>query len=229
MTLVLPGPQIQGDVGRLMSLAATFGGFVASTSTQSALPGSPAQATVTLQVPYPSFATVLAQVRPLGKVASLTTNAPDVTGQYVDLRARVTALEDSRHQYLTIMAKATTIGGILAVQNQLDDIQSQLEQLQGQLKVLDRETTYATLAVTLSEKAPAPLPLRLQSGLERAWQGAFSGFVAGFEGLVRVLGPLFFALLLTAVTVLVGRWTWQLGRRHSHWGAPAPASARSED
>ena len=54
------------------------------------------------------------------------------------------------------MARATTIGDILAVQNQLDNLQSQLEQLQGQLQVLNGETTYSTLAITLSERgAPA--------------------------------------------------------------------------
>ena len=46
-----------------------------------------------------------------------------MTGQYVDLQARLTALEDSRQQYLTILAKATSIGDILSVQEQLDSIQ----------------------------------------------------------------------------------------------------------
>ncbi len=95
----------------------------------------------------------------------LTTSATDVTGQYVDLQARITALQDSRQQYLTIMAKATTVGGILAVQEQLQNLQSQLEQLQGQLQLLNNETTYATLAVTVSQKVVTPPPPRPESGL----------------------------------------------------------------
>ena len=74
--------------------------------------------------------------RPSGKTTKLTTKATDVTGQYVDLQSRIAALEASRQQYLTIMAKATTVGDVLAVQAQLDTIQSQIEQLQGQLQVL---------------------------------------------------------------------------------------------
>ena len=41
---------------------------------------------------------------------SLSTKATDVTSQYVDLQSRVVALQASRQQYLTIMAKATTGG-----------------------------------------------------------------------------------------------------------------------
>ena len=222
ITLVVPGAQIQPDLARTATLAVASGGFVASTQTQSAAPGTPAQGTITLQVPEASFNAVLAQVRGLGRVASLTTSATDVTGQYVDLQARITALQDSRQQYLTIMAKATTVGGILAVQEQLQNLQSQLEQLQGQLQLLNNETTYATLAVTLSQRVITPPSPRPEPGLLKAWHAAVGGFVAGFEGVVRVAGPLFFSLLLLAAVVMVGRWAWKFRPRHSDTTAPEP-------
>jgi Domain of unknown function (DUF4349) len=222
ITLVVPGAQVQPDLSRVATLAVASGGFVASTQTQSSSPGSPAQGTITLQVPEASFNTVLSEVRGLGRVATLTTSATDVTGQYVDLQARITALQDSRQQYLTIMAKATTVGGILAVQEQLQNLQSQLEQLQGQLQLLDNETTYATLAVTLSQKVVTPPPPRPEPGLLKAWNAAVGGFVAGFEGVVRVAGPLFFSLLLLAALVLVGRWAWRFRPRRAHPPAPEP-------
>ena len=215
ITLVVAGSEIQTDINRVMAVATGNGGFVASTESQVATPGSPAQGTVTLDVPEANFDNVLAQVKGFGKVGLLTTNATDVTGQYVNLQARITALQDSRQQYLTIMTKATTIGGILSVQSQLDNLQSQLEQLQGQLQVLDNETTYATLAVTLAQKVVPPPPPKSQSGLMKAWDGAVSGFVAGFEGVVRVAGPLLFALLLLAALVVAGRWAWRFRPRRS--------------
>ncbi len=222
VTLVIPSAQIDPDLSRVATLAVANGGFVGSTQTQSAAPGTPAQGTITVQVPEGNFNAVLAQVRGLGRVASLTTSATDVTGQYVDLQARINALEDSREQYLTIMTKATTIGGILAVQAQLQSLQSQLEQLQGQLQVLNNETTYATLAVTLTQKVVTPPPPHPESGLLKAWHAAVGGFVAGFEGVVRVAGPLFFALLLLVALVLVGRWAWKYRPRHPRRAAPEP-------
>jgi hypothetical protein len=213
ITEVVPGADIQSDTTALMNMATAYGGFVASTQTQSASAGSPAQSTVTLQVPEGSFDQVLNAVKGYGKVASLTTQATDVTGQYVDLQAQITALQDSRQQYLTIMTRATTIGGILSVQSQLDTLQSQLDQLQGQLRVLNNETTYATLAVTVTQKVVTPPPPKPQSGLDKAWHGAVNGFVAGGEGVVRLAGPIVFALLLGAALFATGRTAWRLGRR----------------
>ena len=213
ITEVVPGPDVQSDTTALMSLATAYGGFVASTQTQTASPGSPAQSTVTLQVPETGFDQVLNAVKGYGRVASITTQATDVTGQYVDLQAQITALQDSRQQYLTIMTKATTIGGILSVQAQLDTLQSQLDQLQGQLRVLNSETTYATLAVTVTQKVVTPPPPKPQSGLDKAWHGAVNGFVAGGEGVVRLAGPILFALLLGAALFVIGRTAWRLGRR----------------
>lgn len=217
LTVGVRAAQIQADIGRLMALAQGLGGFVASTETQSASSGSgsPAQGTVTLQVPVGGFATAVSDARGLGKVATLSTQAEDVTGQYVDLQAQITAAEDTRQQYLTIMAKAKTVGSVLAVQAQLDDVQSQLQQLQGELKQLSSETTYATLAVTLTQRALPPPPPRRVGSLLAAWRAAVGGFVAGFEAVVRVAGPLSFALLLVAALYLVGRYIWRLRRRRA--------------
>ncbi len=201
---------------QLTSLAGAFGGFVASSQTQSgAGTGGPPYGSITLQVPVNNFSAMLKEAQALGKTTSLTTKATDVTGQYVDLQARITALEASRQQYLTILAKATTVGDVLAVQEQLDGIQSQIEQLQGQLQVLTGETSYSTLTVTVSEGTPPPRPPPLpESGLVRAWHDSIGGFVAGVEGVVRVAGPVLFALLCLGLLLVGGRTLWRRYQRH---------------
>jgi len=203
---------------RLMNLAIGLGGFVADTQTQSgpAAPGTPSYGSITLQVPEASFGAAVAQAQTFGGVTSLSTKGTDVTGQYVDLQARIDALEASRTQYLTIMTKATSISDILAVQSQLDDLQSQIEQLQGELQVLDSQTTYGTLVVSVSEpgtrSAAPPAP---RSGIGAAWHGAVSGFAAAFDGLVRGLGPALFVILCLAAVGFLGRLGWRSVRRHA--------------
>ncbi|MGO9855730.1 MAG: DUF4349 domain-containing protein [Acidimicrobiales bacterium] len=201
---------------QLTALAGAFGGFVANSQTQSGEgTGGTPYGSITLQVPVDDFSAVLKQAQALGKTSSLTTKATDVTGQYVDLQARITALEASRQQYLSILAKATTVGDVLAVQEQLDGIQSQIEQLQGQLQVLTSETSYSTLTVTVSEGAPPPRPAPLpESGLVRAWHDSIGGFVAGVEGVVRLAGPALFALLCLGVLLVGGRALWRRYQRH---------------
>ena len=206
--------RLSGTMTRLAALAGANNGFVASSQTQSG-GGSP-YGTVTLQVPVDSFSAVLKQAQALGRTSDLTTKATDVTGQYVDLQSRIAALQDSRQQYLTILARATTVGDVLAVQQQLDTIENQIEQLQGQLQVLTSETAYSTLTVNVSEGTPAPRPAPLpESGLVRAWHASIGGFVAGVEGLVRLAGPVLFVLLCLAAFVVGGRALWRRYQRHN--------------
>jgi hypothetical protein len=146
----------------------------------------------------------VSQVQQTGHATSVTTTSTDVTGQYVDLQARIAALQASRQQYLTIMAQATSIG----------DIQSQIEQLQGQLAVLTVETTYGTLTVSLVEAGQRPLPpLSPRTGLDKAWHDGIDGFVSGFEWLLRIAGMTLFVLLCSAAVFVLGRWVWRATRR----------------
>jgi hypothetical protein len=208
-------------MNKLTALASAYGGFVANSQTHSntaeGTSDGPPTGSVTLQVPVANFAALLAETKSLGKPSSVTTKATDVTGQYVDLQARISALEASRQQYLTIMAKASSVGDVLAVQAQLDSLQSQIEQLQGQLAVLQSETDYSTLIVAVSEAGthhhhtPAPAA----SGITKAWHDSLRGFAVGVDGVIRLAGPLLFALLCVAALVLGGRLTWRRLQRHN--------------
>jgi hypothetical protein len=134
----------------------------------------------------------------------------------VDLQARIDALSTTRQQYLTIMTKASTIGDILSVQEELDSVQSQIEQLQGQLQLLDSQTAYSTMTITVSEaNAPpkaAPVP---ESGVVRSWHDSISGFGDGVEGIIRYAGPVLFALICLALIWLGGRTLWRRYQRHN--------------
>ena len=213
LTLTVGRGKLNRTMTQLTALAVSNGGFVANSQTQS---GAAPSGSVTLQVPVDTFATVLQRAQALGRTSDLTTKATDVTGQYVDLQSRITALQASRQQYLTILAKATTVGDVLAVQEQIDSIQSQIEQLQGQLQLLTGQTSYSTLTVGVSENTPAPPPSPLpESGLVRAWHDSIGGFVAGVEGVIRIAGPLLFALLLLGVVLAGGRALWRRYQRHN--------------
>jgi hypothetical protein len=217
LTLTVGHGKLSRTVTRLTALAGTYGGFVANSQTQSgAATGGAPSGSVTLQVPVQSFATVLQHAEVLGMTSDLTTKATDVSSQYVDLQARITALEASRQQYLTILAKATTVGDVLAVQEQIDSIQSQIEQLQGQLQLLTSQTSYSSLTVTIGEHAPAPSPGPLpESGLVRAWHASIGGFLTGVEGVIRLAGPVVFALLLLGVVLAGGRALWRRYQRRN--------------
>ena len=213
LTLTVGRGKLSRTIAQLSALAVSGGGFVADTQTQS---GGAPSGSVTLQVPVQSFAATLQKAQALGRVSDLSTKATDVTGQYVDLQSRIAALQASRQQYLTILAKATTVGDVLAVQEQIDALQSQIEQLQSQLQLLTSQTSYSTLTVSVGESAPSPSPSPLpESGLVRAWHASIGGFVTGVEDVIRVAGPLVFALLLLGAILAGARAFWRRSQRHN--------------
>jgi hypothetical protein len=204
---------VQSALSKLSALVAGDGGYVDSSQANvgSLASGNFSYATIVLQVPQRTFSTLVAQVQRVGHTTSVNTS--DVTAQYVDLSAHITALEASRQQYLLIMTKATSISDILAVQSQLNTLQSQIEQLQGQLNVLNHETTYGSLTVSLTEAGHPSNSPHHRSGLGKAWHDAVSGFVAGFEWLIRISGPALFAVLMLGLVFALGRFGWRATRR----------------
>lgn len=208
--------RFQSTLTQLAAFATTDGGFVASTQSHVGTKATHSYSTgsIVLQVPERRFSMLVDQVRRAGVATSVVTSATDVTGQYVDLQARINALEVSRSQYLKIMARTNSIGGILSVQNQLNSIQSQIEQLQAQLNLLNSETTYATLTVSLSQTGHhVVVHTHPRTGVNKAWHDSLHGFAAGVEWLIRIAGPLLFALLLLAALLMFGRWAWRATER----------------
>ena len=207
VALSVDAKRFQSALDRLAAFAIADGGFVANSQvhTGTTASGSGSSGFLVIQVPQRNFPELVAQVKRIGHANSVVTSTTDVTGQYVDLRARITALQVSRQQYLKIMARTTTTGGILAVQSQLDSLQSQIEVLQGQMNLLNSQTTYASLTVGVRVAGSHANTSRPASGIDKAWHASVAGFVAGFEWLIRLAGPILFAVVCLAGLVLLGR------------------------
>lgn len=210
ISISVPSGRIDAAVDTLTRLAAAKGGFVASSRVVAGSSGAPAHGTITLRVPEPRFAALVAAVQKVGRTTSVVTNSTDVTSEYVDYESQITALEASRAQYLEIMSKATTISQILAVQAQLNTIEVELQQLEGQRNVLDNQAAYATLTVTLNQGAHAT---HGRSSIDTAFHRSVSGFISGVDGLVQGIGPAFFAILCLIALWLIGRPAWRASRR----------------
>jgi hypothetical protein len=187
-------------IGRITTIAAGAGGFISDEKTyeSAAVPSG----TVTIRVPSARFNATVEKLRALGTIVSASTRGVDVTGEYVDLRARLAAATATRDQYLTVLARATNIGDILSVQDRIQGVQTQIEQLQGQLNELNNQTTYGTITASVSEPAPKPKPPvrpHHESGVAVAWGNARHGFSQRVEGIISHSG----SVLVVALSLLL--------------------------
>jgi hypothetical protein len=194
------------------SLAQALGGFVSGEKTQ-ASPDQPAksEAVIALRVPADRMPTLLTQLRGLGTLLSEDQSADDVTGQVIDVAARIAAQKASVARIRVLMSRATTLG--------------QVVQIEGELTTLADQTTLAPVTATIvGPQAAAPVvrhttaPSGFGAGLSKGWH-AFT--VAG-SWLLTALGVLLPFLVLVTPFVLAG---YVLARRRSRSGAPATTAS----
>ena len=212
MDLQVDKGKVAGTVNRLTSIATLENGYIAESHTDD---GADPSGSVTLRVPVKAFEGTISQVRSLTgvKVTSQQTSGLDVTSKYVDLQARLHALQATRTTFERLLARANTVGEILSVESRITDVQTQIEQLQGQIRLLDDQADLGTLTVTVDQKAAPVAVTHHQSGMSRALHRSVDRFVNGIEAIVGILGPLLLVLLVAAFALIVGRLGYRRLRR----------------
>ncbi|MFL6099905.1 MAG: DUF4349 domain-containing protein [Actinomycetales bacterium] len=207
--------------GRVRALASGAGGYVGDEQTSGS--GRAAASTLQLRVPQDQLGPLTDQVARLGKVTSRGQTSSDVTQQSIDVASRIATQKASVARIRALLAQATKISDIVAIEGELSQRESDLESLEAQLKSLDDAVDLATLTVSLNAQgAPAPKHkdnTGFLAGLSNGWDA----FVTSLVAVLTVLGallPFGIVLALVAVPLLV---LWR--RRRVLPGPPAvPAS-----
>jgi hypothetical protein len=124
-----------------------LGGYVGASNTSN--DGDQPSAEITYRIPADRWEDALDLLRGLNglttKVVTEHTEAVEVTGQVIDLQARIKNLEASEVALQGIAERATKIADVLEVQAQLTGVRGQIEELTAQLKDLNDRAGYATL------------------------------------------------------------------------------------
>lgn len=194
-------------------LATGHGGFVSDSDLSP--DGSGPSARLVLRVPNDQVDAVLGSLGQVGTVTQEQVQGEDVTGQVINLDAQISTLDAEANAVRTLLARATSIGDILTIQNQLFDLQTQIQQLTGQQSSLADKTTYATISVELTAPVvatAAPKPPAHQSAIARAWTLAGHNIVAVLRALGLIVGWAAPALVV-AGGVGVGFLLWRRRRR----------------
>ena len=185
------------------AVATRYGGLVAGED-GSAYDGGDAWTTLTLRVPSDRFDAALDALAGLGTVASRSVSVDDVTGQVVDLEARLRARRAAEARYVAFLAEARSIDDMLTVQQRLDHVRADIESMEAMARSLRGQVALATIRATFvgptAAPAPPPGPGFVARGVEAV--------ALGWDGLLAVvLGvlPLWPLAVLGAVGVSVWR------------------------
>jgi len=138
-----------------------IGGYISGS--QQSRSGDQITASVTYRFPSARWEDALDAIKARGELKDEKTDSTEVTGQVVDLDARIANLRTTERALQGIMQKATKIPDILEVQNQLTQVQGQIEQLSAQSARLRDQASLSTLTV-IFQTPPAPIVKETSKG-----------------------------------------------------------------
>ena len=187
-------------VEKLTALVAEYGGFVESSSingsnyySQSRGYSSERYASYVIRVPSDRFSTLMSSLSTLGNVPYSHTYTENITAQYYDTDARLTAYKTQETMLLEMMEIAETVEDLISIEEKLTELRYKIESLQSTLNNWDRQVSYSSLNLDVQEVIEYTPESRMSYGQELA--------LALTNGLKRT-GEFFKDLLLTLVGAL---------------------------
>ena len=225
-TLELTVANLDAAVRAADAGVARAGGYV-SGSERSASSGRDV-ATVTYRIPSAAWGPTVDAIRGLATTIDVDqVKTDEVTGQVVDLTARIANLRGTEAALQAIMARATQISDVLDVQTQLTTTRGEIEKLVGEKAALVDQASFGSLGVTfrvpvVATPRPTTTPVRgwdpgddvaqATSRLVRIGQASTSfGIWVVIVGL-PIAGAVAIALAIAWQLVRLARW---LARRRA--------------
>lgn len=128
------------------------------------------------------------------EIVSKSIQARDVTEEFIDIETRLNNKRDYLKKYKELLAKASTVKDILAIEENIRIIQEEIESKEGRLKYLNDEVSYSTLDLELfKEKEYVFKPTeqdkfseRVKSSLSNGWN-LIVGLVLGIISLWPII------------------------------------------
>ncbi len=205
LTIVIADPQARMDAIALM--AEDLGGFVVSMNmyqTNLYNGGTAPEGYIAIRVPAEKLESALTQIKAnVVELRAENRSGQDVTASYVDLKSRLSALEDARDQLEIIMNAATKTEDVLNVFSQLQYYNEQIEMVKGQMKYYEEASAYSLISVTLiAEETLQPIQIGPWTPNEAA-RNAIQSLIRFLQGFVDFLVT-FFLLIVPVLLVVFG-------------------------
>lgn len=87
------------------------------------------------------------------KFDTKTIDVNDVTEEYLDVQARLKTKKELEARYLELLKKATRVGEILEIEQQISYLRSEIESTEGRLRYMNDRIDFSTLTVTFYKKS----------------------------------------------------------------------------
>ena len=171
-----------------------LGGYIESREVNS---GRRRYCSMVIRIPAGTLAGFVDQVSTSANVTSSSESAQDVTLEYVDTEAKITALETEQARLLELLASAENLTAILTIEERLSEVTYELERYASRLRSLSNQVDYSTVNLTIHEVevlTPVEEPT--------VWQRISTGFSGTLTDLGDHLADLFVWVIVESPYIL---------------------------
>ena len=172
-------------VVRFENYTAVFNGWVETRSMRS---GTHSSADLTLRVPADRYDEFILVVSEIGRVRWFEDNIIDVSAEYFDSQTRLEINLSEEARLLEFIQNSDNLEDIILLEARLSDVRTNIELHENNIQRINRDVTYSTLHVTLTEVGQAtirPVALDLGTRMGDGFTGSISG-VANFLANIAV-------------------------------------------
>jgi hypothetical protein len=121
-------------------------------------PGTPKSLSAVLRIPAERVDNSLVSLRQLGQPRQESQNSSDISGQYVDLVARLNNSRNTEQRLPALLRERTgNLKDIVEAEGELSRVREEIERMEAQRKSLDNQVQFASVQVEVSEEYHAEL------------------------------------------------------------------------
>jgi hypothetical protein len=142
-------------------------GYVESASSTDLSSDHPAL-TMAIRVPVARFDDGIAKLESLGVRLSKTVSSEDVTGQIVDLDARLGTLRAQEETYRGLLRRASNLESVISLQDKLTEVRGTIESMAAQRKTLGGLAALSNITLRL-EQDVAHAPSKDPNWMAQTW------------------------------------------------------------
>ena len=201
LSIVVPADSFDVRFQDATEVAETLGGFLQS-SNKGVRSG-----TLVMRIPAGSFNEARRELKALALpnegVKREVIDGVDVTAEFVDLKARLEILQARKDALLKLLNEATTLETILRLNNVVDDILTRIEELKGQIRLINDQTSKATVWLSMREEGVSVTPVVEKPSLGSALSHGIAGFLSVLYAIVVGLGYLIPVAVIAILAWLV--------------------------
>lgn len=171
---------------QIEKLIGSEGGYVDSAASTDLASDHP-EIKLSLRVPVGEFDSTIDAIEAMGVRLSKTVNSQDVTGQLIDLDARLTTMKDEEHVYQGLLKDSHSLDTAMELRDKLTELRSQIESIAGQRKSMGELAALSSISVTLTQSSVAAAPAVDAGWFQETW-GQASTFSFGMARVVVGFG-----------------------------------------